>query len=141
MIFFPTNIQNPTYIPYKNRKIDFNHPVLVYRNLNNGLLSIKQNNLIVAHADLVYMVNCSFVVNQKGRLRVIKEKRKNVHAYVSGFLAKPNEFLGERLSTQISYNPYTHEYFKNKETNEKISVARFCYINAKGKIFIKKEIV
>lgn len=61
----------------------------VYRNLNNGKISIMnaKTRLVVGHADAVILDHASFEVNEKGRQRVIEEGRKNVHAFVKGFIS------------------------------------------------------
>ena len=61
-------------------KIDRSRKVFVYKNLHKNCWSVRQDGLVKAHAKCLYMWDCLFQVNQKGRERVIKEKQKNVHA-------------------------------------------------------------
>jgi len=65
-----------------------NKQVEVYRNLNNGRLSIRdaKTKLVLAHADVVTLTEVTFHVSEAGRQRVLRDKRKNVHAVVRGTL-------------------------------------------------------
>ena len=58
-------------IPYKNRKLDNTKPVEVYRNLTRKdyKYSVRQNGLVVAHTNLLYLLDCKFKVNESGRLK------------------------------------------------------------------------
>lgn len=101
---------------------------MVYRNLTNGLWSIKckATNLVVGHADYIEMFDCEYVVNQSGRERVLKERKKYVHAYVVGKITevegfKPFKGRTLELSSEvlrdfwqvedILYNPYLWSQF------------------------------
>ena len=60
----------------------------------------------------LYLKNCEFKVSEAGRKRVLKEKRKNVHAYVKGFVIPPNKAKELMPAWQayswkiLRYNPY-----------------------------------
>ena len=112
------------YQSYKNRKIDLLQKVMVYKNLHNGLFSIKQSGLVVAHVKNLVLTNVSFSVSESGRQRVIKEKRKNVHSFVIGEIVDINrKFINvDDSSVAISYNPYKFNYFYNKITNEEVQL-------------------
>ena len=60
--------------------------VQVYRNLNNGLISIQDlsTGLVLGHASAIDLQEASFIVREAGRQQVIREQRKNVHAFVRG---------------------------------------------------------
>lgn len=63
--------------------------VFVYRNLKKGCWSIKalegtDKGKVVAHVKHLSMYNVEFNVNQKGRLRTVREGKKYVHAGVVG---------------------------------------------------------
>tara|TARA_B110000902_G_scaffold146614_1_gene169090 strand:- start:49 stop:507 length:459 start_codon:yes stop_codon:yes gene_type:complete len=60
--------------------------VQVYRNLHNGLISIQDlsTGLVLGHAYAIDLRWADFIVREAGRQQVIKEKRKNVHAFVRG---------------------------------------------------------
>lgn len=125
----------------------------VYRNVNNGKLSIKDESigLVCGHAHIVYMTNVSFVVNESARQRVLESKRKNVHAYVSGDIIsvdsfKPYKYRNIRLSsgldisgtaTQIVlYNPYKFSHFALASTLDPIYKSQLCTIKSDGTILV-----
>ena len=109
----------------------------VYKNLHNGLWSIAsiETGLVVGHAELICLENTSFKVSESGRQRVIKEKCKNVHAYIVGDVRYAQGFRSFKNRTivqtyrksvgfcngvHIGYNPYKAGYFVNKVTGDKV---------------------
>ena len=98
----------------KRYRIDYSKPVKVYRNLHKGCWSIKQNGLVKAHSDDIHLYNCEFLVNEKNRLKVIKEKRKNVHAFVKGHIWTG---ANQNLDRRACYNPYFKDCFYVFEFN------------------------
>ena len=95
--------------PHKNRSIDKSKPVKVYWNLHRDCYSIQQDGLVVAHADMIDLRSVTFKVNEAGRQRVLKEGRKNVHAFVVGYLDdKPCRYW----DIKIVYNPYKYDSFR-----------------------------
>lgn len=123
------------YQSYKNRPIDFNKQVKIYKNLHNGLFSVMQNNLVVAHIESFTLNNVVFKVNESGRQRVIKEKKKNVHAFICGLLVDVNQgFLHDRLSA-ISYNPYraSNFYFKGDNDFDEVLLNDFEIVQGNSK--------
>jgi hypothetical protein len=93
---------NPRYA------LDWNRPVKVYRNLNSRCFSIAQDDLVKAHADSIALDDVEWRVGEKGRLRVIREQAKNVHAYAVGLIA--DSFRASRAE-RVHYNPYRDERF------------------------------
>jgi len=89
---------NPKYA------IDYGKPVKLYRNLNNGKWSLMQNGIVKAYARQVAMKDCSFKVSEKSRQRVLKNRKKNVHAFIVGILSSDLD-TNENL-TQVTYDPY-----------------------------------
>ena len=68
--------------------IDNNKKVEVYFNLHKKCWSIRQAGVPVVHSDFVEIKEPQFVVQQGGNARVRREKRKNVHAFVRGYLTQ-----------------------------------------------------
>lgn len=118
------------FTPYKGRVVDLSRPVYVYKNLHNGLYSIKQNGLVVAHSGIVYILQANFIVNERGRQRVIKEKRKNVHAFVKGYLSHP--LKDKRHINSVTYNPYKSDCFFNRCSLEKVEHATSAVLDNCG---------
>ncbi len=85
-----------------------NNQVEVYRNLHNGRLSIRdaKTKLVVGHADRVKLVDVTFHVSQAGRERVLREKRKNVHAVVRGYMVSALFGEGYKDRSLLEYAGY-----------------------------------
>jgi hypothetical protein len=62
--------------------------VRVYFNLHKKMLSVQEKIngswKVVDHVEQIWLGNAKFKVSEVGRQRVIKNKRKNVHAYIEG---------------------------------------------------------
>ena len=107
----------------KRYDIDFSRKVFVYKNLHKDCWSVKQDGLVKAHADKLEMWDCSFRVNQKGREKVLKEKRKNVHA---GILGRVDDIGGTiMIGTEVTYNPYKYNSFVDKNTESPVYYSGF----------------
>ena len=107
--------------------------VFVYFNLHKKCFSIKalegeRKGLVIAHRDLVILTKCKFKVSEAGRQRVLREKRKNVHAGVTGVWINGDrveshyEFLS-MVGRQVTYNPYKYASFVVKATEQSIDKA------------------
>lgn len=105
--------------------IDPNKPVRVYRNLHTGLWSVKQG-VVRFHTDHIYLHTVQFVVKEKNRQKVIREKRKNVHAYVVGYLSSSCRHHMPEDSVGVYYNPYKYDSFMCERG--KVSSAHFCML-------------
>lgn len=96
--------------PYKGRNVDEGQRVKVYRNLHRGGYSIvdAKSGLVLGYDEEVTLFMATFSVSEAGRQRVLREKQKNVHAYVVGTFA---ERTGTRKNYEAYYNPYRTETF------------------------------
>ena len=119
----------------KNRRREFNPKgrVQVYYNLHKKCLSIRYKGKVIEHAREVTLTDAKFHVSEKGRQRVLKEKRKNVHAYVSGKLKETFWFTQApkyvwTAKQRVTYNPYKHKSFVDKLTLEPIASAEVVHI-------------
>ena len=121
------------YLSYKGRKIDFNKPVMIYKNLHNGLFSVKQGGLVVAHLESVLLADVTFKVNESGRNRVIREQKKNVHAFIVGYIVNVNLTPRSLLKRAITYNPYKYNYFyfKDNDSIAKLNNNNLVYCDSK----------
>jgi hypothetical protein len=82
--------------------------VKVYRNLTAKCYSVMYRGIVIAHVDSIRLKNVTFQVSEAGRQRVLREKRKNVHAFIVGNVSMvPALDKGDR----VSYNPYRGEKF------------------------------
>jgi len=106
--------------------VAIDQPVKVYRNLRKNTFSVLSTTApdrgrLIGHADVVVLANVTFKVSQAGRQRVLKDKQKNVHAYVVGLLQYTAQDLDlldslEGFVQEVTYNPYKHTTFVYKDT-------------------------
>jgi hypothetical protein len=95
--------------------------VFVYFNLHRKCWSIKalssegsiKRGRVFAHAKTVHLIDCTLKVSEAGRQRVLREKRKNVHAGIVGELIA-YDFAYDFAPVNgvaVTYNPYKYETF------------------------------
>ena len=127
--------------PRQDRRYDsryaicYYRPVRVYRNLNANCYSIKQDGVVKAHADQVVLDNVTWTVSEAGRQRVIREGRKNVHAYAVGRLAAYAYALD---ADAVYYNPYKVDGFRVADGglgSTRLTKSAAAYLNAFGESF------
>ncbi len=120
--------------------------VFVYWNLHKHLFSVREvkTGLVIHHANELVIENARFSVGQKGRERVLREKRKNVHAGVRG--AWPDGWVESvtapnlRGFQRITYNPYKHTTFVRARDEAPVEGADLvvCAIrNGRARIYAK----
>ena len=102
-------------LPFKSRTPGTGLLVEVYRNLHDKdgsrRWSIRQNGLVVGHADELFLMCCDFHVSAAGRDRVRRERRKNVHAFIDGLRTSPESFDGLPKIGQFAYDPFLDDGF------------------------------
>jgi hypothetical protein len=105
--------------------------VFVYRNLHKKCYSVKslKTGRVIAHVDSIDLVNFSFRVSKAGRERVLREKRKNVHAGVVGYVSCP---VNKAYSTDVTYNPYKYNSFVLKNNEVPVFNADIAHIDLSG---------
>lgn len=117
--------------------------VRVYFNLHKKLFSIQEKIdgrwKVVRHAKRILLRDATFKVSQVGRERVLREKRKNVHAFIYG---EPWNEIGPCCGEfkPVKYNPYLYSEFVLEGTGEPIKNTRLCYLTVnknRAKIGVK----
>lgn len=98
--------------------------IRIYRNLNNGTMSIQCKEagrwLVVGHVTDCVVSGVTFKVSGSGRQRVIRDRRKNVHAWGEGVLVA--QFAPEiDCPIDLAYNPYTNETFVERGSQNPIT--------------------
>jgi hypothetical protein len=94
----------------------------VYFNLHKRVWSCRsrKTGLVIAHSPVVIAAQgAGLIVREAGRLRVIKEKRKNVHAFARLDYGTTSTDLPDweafcktlKTSFEVSYNPYRAGHF------------------------------
>lgn len=126
------------YTPIQNGQI-----VKLYFNLHKKCLSVKdkKTGLIIAHMDHVLIHNAKFKVSEKGRQRVLRERRKNVHAFIEGEICFDKDFTIDNLDTfgVAYYNPYTTSTFVDLKTQEPIYSSNIVYCLGKKVYYAKNQ--
>lgn len=97
--------------------------VSVYWNLHRNCWSIRHKGKVIGYADSLLLEDVTFKVSESGRQRVLREKKKNVHAFACGTLLDKNLVKPEIMNRAISYNPYKFSFFFDKTSLE---VVRNC---------------
>lgn len=109
--------------------------VFVYYNLHRRCWSVKalegkQRGKVILHCSDISLINCTFRVSETGRQRVLREKRKNVHAGVVGFMSDTTS-RKRRGAIKVSYDPYKYSSFVD-ELNKPIYVADVVHMSVKN---------
>lgn len=88
--------------------------VRVYFNLHKHCYSVQDSstNKVIAHVDSINIVDAKFVVRDSGRQKVLREQRKNVHAFVVGYWKKSP---CKKLKNKVRYNPYIRGDFFSED--------------------------
>ena len=87
--------------------------VRVYRNLNKKCLSVQswvegKGWRVTDHVQKIALDGVSFKVSQAGRERCLRDKRKNVHAFVIGTRVDHPKY---KPTHRVTYNPYKSNGF------------------------------
>jgi hypothetical protein len=106
----------------------------IYWNLHKRLYSIRQHGRVIGHAGAWWLSDVRFAVQPAGRARVLREGRKNVHAFVRGDLGfwypmpfTPREgWHVDEPWYEVTYNPWANDHFSNKWTGEPYNTATFA---------------
>ena len=126
-----------------------NVKVYVYRNLHKICWSVRDNKTgrVLRHVDEIHLLDADLVVRPAGREKVLREKRKNVHAFAKGEITAwiPRLPEGWHLNkdeyeahdiTQIVYNPYLYDSFVYVDSKEPIFRAERIYLTKKGEVYV-----
>ena len=91
--------------------------VFVYFNLHKKCWSVKalsgpDKGRVIDHVKAVSLYDAEFRVSEAGRQRVLRDKRKNVHAGVVGYRQEwPWDYIGDGYWRDVKYNPYRSDRF------------------------------
>ena len=113
--------------------IDSSKRVYVYRNLHKNCWSIRQGGLIVQHCSEVSLQCVRFLVGEMGRQRVLREKRKNVHAGISGYIT--NNLKDTSHGVPVVYNPYKYKTFIRALDSEPIKFSAYASLSIDNGVF------
>ena len=110
--------------------------VKTYRNLHKQCWSVvamegENKGRVIAHPQFLQMKNVEFRVQPAGRRRVLRERRKNIHAYVIGSFVPST---AHEVWDKIRYNPYKFETFVDKN-GDPVRSADGVFLNTDGALF------
>ena len=114
--------------------------VAIYRNLRKNCLSIQSRERVdygkvIAYCKSIFVKRPKFTVREKGRLKVLEEGRKNVHAFIVGecpslklWSSLRDIKMSGNSTTKVFYNPYKYSTFVDKDGNP-VHKARAVVVN------------
>lgn len=116
--------------------------VFCYRNLNRkGVVwSVKSNRtgLVITRSTRVVLEDATLKVSKAGRERVLRDKRKNVHAGVSGRWVRGDaarhiwSLSYTSRWTRIKYNPYENSTFVRQDNGKPVTKAKYVVLDKMG---------
>jgi hypothetical protein len=120
--------------------IDPNQPVRVFKNLKHGCYSIMQRGAVRASARQVRLCDVEFRVREAGRQRMLRERRRNVHAFAVGRLVDYVHPDDSRNIEPITgrgafYDPYRFPSFVDRETNAPVTAVRVAQLDENGVVY------
>lgn len=108
----------------------------IYRNLHKQTFSIqgfvpeKKGYRVTERANTMLLSDVKFKVMETGRQKVLQEKRKNVHAFITPLkyhvlqdgktITEMKDVMGLKTVREIYYNPYKFNSFVYKDTEESL---------------------
>ena len=101
--------------------------VEVYFNLHKHTWSVRsaKTGRVILHTDKVHINKPTFVVRKSGRDRVLREGKKNVHAFVRGDITVFDDFNPDYLDySLVSYNPYKFDTFVDVHDTTPVRTAK-----------------
>ena len=112
--------------------LDANKIVSVYRNLHNNCWSVMQSSRVICHCDYIVLYDAKYHVRQAGRLKVLEQKQKNVHAFVKGKIVSKPASIKTNTCAGVTYNPYIYDSFVYIRDFEKIASSLYADMLIKG---------
>ena len=112
--------------------------VEVYKNLHKNCWSVRDNKTgrVIDHVRNIYIKDATLVVRPSGRKKVLRERRKNVHAFIKGTINK-DTYMGS--IEEIIYNPYKYSSFVIESTEIPIYNSNHVYLDTNGKVYAEVD--
>jgi hypothetical protein len=123
----------------------------IYYNLHKGCWSLKSTvsydatqsshfhpsvkGRVTGHADTILATCTTTKISETGRQRVIREKRKNVHAGIIGtrcLVGPQYVFVTTELTDSMTYNPYKRSDFYDRATGVAVTTATYVLLRSGG---------
>jgi hypothetical protein len=123
------------------RVLDPSKPVRVFRNWKHHCWSIMQGGVLCASARQVRLADVQFRVRESGRQRMLRDRRKNVHAYAVGRLVDwvhPDD--GRELETLegrgVMYDAYRFATFVDTDTHTPVTTSADVRLDEAGATYL-----
>ncbi len=124
--------------------------VFVYWNLHRGMWSVKalegpDKGRVIARVEQVLLRDAAGKVSQAGRLRVLRERKKNVHAGLVGTWVEGADRASEASATgalikgigdRITYNPYKYESFVHAVDEAPFEGSAYALLTGDRAVFV-----
>lgn len=119
--------------------------VFVYYNLHRHCWSIKalegtNKGKVIGHSEFVSLFDATPKVSERGRQRVIREGKKNVHAGIVGKLVWSDiPMVNFDKVKYLTYNPYKYATFIDKDTKRPFASSHWCYLGSDRKVVVPSD--
>ena len=116
---------------------DQDKPVRVFRNWKRDCYNIMRDGRVLASAKQVRLTAVEFLVRESGRQRMLRQGRRNVHAYAIGRLVDythPGDLrdLDKLAGRAVFYNPYRCSTFVDDESGCSVTHAAQAHLDEGG---------
>ena len=121
--------------------------VEVYRNLHKNCFSVRaltgeNKGKVIDPVQEITLKDVKFAVQPAGRKRVLKEKQKNVHAFIRGIpTEEPLEpsLMWDKAPYSVRYDPYVNESFIMKYPQWTEESMKFLYEDVYQRRLMKRD--
>jgi len=118
--------------------------VFVYWNLHKGLWSVKalegpMKGRVIMRSEEVFLSDVEGKVSEAGRQRVLRERKKNVHAGIVGKLSNSaalHRKLVREVGDTITYNPYKYESFVHTVDESPFEGAAYALLTPWRRVYV-----
>jgi len=111
--------------------------VEVYWNLHKNCFSVRscKTGRVIEHVGGINLRDVKYVVRQAGRRKVLQEQRKNVHAFVRGYIYDDFIHVEDETCGLATYNPYKYTSFVDKKCGKPLDESSYASLgmDADGK--------
>jgi hypothetical protein len=127
---------------YKGRTLEGVGRVRVHWHVTRLCWSLKavdgvHKGYVVGYARELVLSDVRFLVRPSGRAQVLRERRKNVHAYAEGKLEACAHAVCER---RVRYNPYEYDYFHWADTHARVDGVELLHLQDKARCMAPQEV-
>ena len=97
--------------------------VRMYWNLHKKIWSVQdcKTGRVTDHVTALTLADAKFVVRPAGRAKVLREGKKNVHAFAVGHISLMNGVATCMTGRPVTYNPYKNDTFVFADTDEPVT--------------------